>query len=473
MARVVLPLRTWLVGSHLVVLSLPLLALVGTGALASDLRMQTKADLLNQGALIGLLVEAQLEHARAVDPTLDLAGLGPALAAPVLRAREATLAGVRVLDPSGVVVASSGDQLGEDLAHLPEVAEALSGGVGAAVRPRTPPTRQPLSSPSRRADVRVHLASPIVSGGELLGVVLLSRTPREELQALYQMAPRLSLGLGLALWVTVTLTLFSAYMTTRSLKRLSTAATHIAAGRREAARELADVQDSHVREVAELGVSVARMTDSLQDRLRYIGEFAGSVSHEFKTPLSTLKGTIELLREDEDMPASQKALFLDNAAQETERLERLVTGLLRLARAEEALPREPVELDPLLAAVVARTPGAALVGHAGGVQGSAAELELLFGNLVENARRHGGPQAHIQVQAQRVAGQVLIDVTDDGPGISPANLPRIFDRFFTTERTAGTGLGLALVRAVARAHGGEVGVQSQPGCTRFRVRLPA
>ena len=66
-----------------------------------------------------------------------------------------------------------------------------------------------------------------------------------------------------------------------------------------------------------------------------------------------------------------------------------------------------------------------------------------------------------------------VDVTDDGPGISPANLPKIFERFFTTDRErGGTGLGLALVRAVAEAHGGKVEVESRPGHTRFRITLP-
>jgi signal transduction histidine kinase len=70
-------------------------------------------------------------------------------------------------------------------------------------------------------------------------------------------------------------------------------------------------------------------------------------------------------------------------------------------------------------------------------------------------------------------GQTGFDVIDDGPGISPANLPRIFDRFFTTDRSEGTGLGLALVKAICEAHGGSVTVQSAPGRTVFSVRLPA
>ena len=96
----------------------------------------------------------------------------------------------------------------------------------------------------------------------------------------------------------------------------------------------------------------------------------------------------------------------------------------------------------------------------------------MIGNLVENARVHGGRD--VWVRAWRSEGVCGFDVEDDGPGITPANLPRVFDRFFTTRRgSGGTGLGLALVRAVVTSHGGEVTVSSEPRRTVFRVRLPA
>ena len=108
---------------------------------------------------------------------------------------------MRLLDPRGVVIASSGAGLGENLSGDPEVAAALSGQTGAELRPRPPASRrQPLDSISRRARVRVFIAKPVLSpSGQVAGAVLLSRTPREELQALYQMAPRLLWGVGFAL----------------------------------------------------------------------------------------------------------------------------------------------------------------------------------------------------------------------------------------------------------------------------------
>jgi signal transduction histidine kinase len=101
------------------------------------------------------------------------------------------------------------------------------------------------------------------------------------------------------------------------------------------------------------------------------------------------------------------------------------------------------------------------------------QLESAASNLVENALRHGGPGVKVEVVGFTEGAWTGVDVIDDGPGISPANLKKVFDRFFTTDRAkGGTGLGLALVRAVLEAHGGRVEVESAPGHTRFRLVLP-
>ena len=465
-----LPLRTWLVLSHLVVLTLPFLVFIGTGALAYDLRMQTKAELVNQGALIGLLVERELENARRLDPASDLQAVGPALSPLAQRARQSTLAAVRITDARGTVIASSGDDMGADFSSRPEVADALEGERGTEIRFRETSERTPLNSPSRRARVRVFQTTPVLVDGEVVAVVLLSRTPREEVQALYQMSPRLMWGSLAALFLTMSLALFYAYVFSRTLRRLSLATQRMADGSPAASADLDRIEASHVREVATLGRAVRRMFGQLQSRLSYIGEFAGNVSHEFKTPISTLRGTIELLGDDHDMPVEQRAKFLDNANRELDRLERLVTGLLRLARAEEGGTQEAVDLDELLLECAERHPQVTVHPGAGKVTGNTEQLGIVLQNLVVNAQRHG---TSVQVTGIANSSRAGFDVQDDGPGISEANQRRVFDRFFTTERgTGGTGLGLALVRAIVQRHGGQVQLESEPGRTRFRVALP-
>jgi signal transduction histidine kinase len=234
--------------------------------------------------------------------------------------------------------------------------------------------------------------------------------------------------------------------------------------------EYADAADSRIAETRALSRALHTMSERLRARLTYISEFAGNVSHEFKTPVSSLRGTVELLRDDEEMPPEQRARFLDNALHDLDRMSRLVGGLLRLARAEEGGAREPLDLGRLAAEVAGRY-GVDVSPLSATIAGNAEQLDAVLSNLLENARRHGGPELRVDVRL--LGEQVEVEVRDNGPGISPANLARIFDRFFTTDRArGGTGLGLALARTIAEAHGGSLRASSEPGDTRFTLALP-
>ncbi|MBX2796264.1 MAG: hypothetical protein KTR31_01305 [Myxococcales bacterium] len=471
---VVMPLRAWLALSHVLVFAFPVVVLVISGALGQDLRNQTREDLEHQAALIALLLETQIREARKVDPTLGPECCAEAISSQLRFAKAKTLSGIQVTDRRGVVVSTSGRSVGEDISGAPEVAAALAGREHVKVRPRpAPSTRQPLSSKSRRARVRLFIAVPVALDGEVLGSIVVSRTPREEIQALYQMAPAASMFALGALMLTFTVAWCAGILASRSLRRLDSGSQRVAEGDFGGIEELAHPQQSHIAEVARLATSHTRMARRLQERLAYIGEFASNVSHEFKTPLSTLQGTIELLGDDDSMPHEQRERFLSNAAGELQRLERLVTGLLTLARADLSEAHEVVELQRLMSEV-AEHHGVDVTGQAGRVLGDAAQLRSVASNLVGNALTHGGDGVTVTVAAFAEEGSTGFVVEDDGPGISEANLPHVFDRFFTTARQdGGTGLGLALVRAIVERHGGEVSVRSGGGRTAFRVQLPA
>jgi len=473
----VLPLQRWLVVSHLVVLALPLGTLFGTGALARDLQQQTQEDLDHQASLLALHIGSELGHAPAAAGIEDLSDAVTRL---LVDAKQSTLTGFRVVDGSGIVVASSGDGVGDDISDDQEVRAALAGSKGLALRPRqvSGSREQPLSSASRRASVRVFVARPVKRDGEVVGAVVLSRTPREEWQTLWQMAPELWAGALFALAATSSLAFVIGYFLSRSMVRLSGVGARIAAGEMGVDEALAPAERSQVLEVRALASSLRTMSERLRERLAYISDFAANVSHEFKTPVASLLGTIELLEDDLETPTltrAQEQRFLENAHQDLDRLSRLVGGLLRLARAEEGADRERVDLGALAAEVAGRLDAALVVrAPAPAVVANPVELRGVLANLVENAHVHGGGTVQIQVLADG------FDVVDDGAGISAANLPQIFDRFFTTRRDlGGTGLGLAFVRAVVVAHGGTVTVTSRvatattPGETRFRVRFPA
>lgn len=464
MLGLALPLRVWLTLSHAAMVALPVVALLASGALATDLRNQTRADLRHQGQVLATLLADRMASTQT---GLDqLSGLSPILTT----VREQTLAGIRIVDGEGRVVASSGDQLGEDLSERPEVLAALEGAIADEVRPRPPlSSKQSLASEARFADVRVFVAVPLVHAGEVVGVVVLSRTPREEVQALYQMGPRLAWGMLFGLVFAFSPTLLYGYLFSRSLRRVSETANRVASGSVADARALDLPDASHVVEARELSVAFRTMAERLRQRLTYFSEFAGNVAHEFKTPLASLKGTVELL-EDEGMPAAQRARFLRNASEDVERLDRLVGGLLLLARAEEGAGQESVDLGAVIDGVARRFDGVAVHGSASWVRGNPDQLGIAAENLLENACRHGADPITLRLWTE--ADTTGFDVVDAGEGISEGNAEKVFARFFTTDRGEGTGLGLALVRAIVRVHGGEVLLVRRAEPTTFRVTLP-
>lgn len=456
-------LRGWLLLSYLLVFSLPWIAIVGSGALAHDLRAQTREHLTAQGRLWALRITAELQ-------TKDLDRIAEELAGDLRASKDLTLCAAQIVNIEGRVLGSTSGERGHSLADDPEVEAALAGAVGATARARLR-VRGDVSftGSSRFAGVRLFVAVPFVDQhGGVAGAVVMSRTPREEVQAFVQMGPRLGVAFLAVVAFTLALALTSGHFGSRSLAALAQAARRIAGGSRDRA-VLERVGQSRVREVAEVAAAVGAMHAQLQARLDYIDEFAGNVAHEFRTPLATLRGTIELLHDDPQMPEAQRETFMKNAQTELVRLGALVDGLLALARAERTAASEVVRLGEVARAIAARH-DVAIEGECGDVLGSAQQLETMIENLVDNALRHGGDT--VRVLVDQADGRARVRVIDDGAGIAAADLPRVFDRFFTTERTHGTGLGLALVRLVARTHGGDVMVTSKPGETVFTVSLP-
>jgi len=230
------------------------------------------------------------------------------------------------------------------------------------------------------------------------------------------------------------------------------------------------------------------MARTLEKRSEYINTFARGVSHEFKTPLASIRGTVELLRDHlSEMTDEERDRFLGNLEQDTERLTRLVSRLTDLARADVIKPRqETCEVGPVVEDLAERFRGDALeltLVHdegVGGVRMARETLESILVNLLDNARQHGGDGVEVNLRSSLVEaegeGEDLVElaVSDDGPGISEANRERIFDRFFTTARNrGGSGLGLSIVKTLVDVHRGEISFESEPGRTDFVIRLPA
>lgn len=398
---------------------------------------------------------------------------GAALTPMLRRAQRHNLAGVRVLDGRGCVVASSGSQLGDCLAAHPEVDAALRGAYAAVGRERISDEPLPgLSSLRRRGKVRLFVALPVFDGGQVIGVVRASRTARDPLEVAWQHRGALLLALLICGGGTWAISRFLARTIAGPVRAITDEARRIASG-----PEGATMNPPAGRvpaEVAELAEALSTMTARLAGHASDVADFAAALSHELKTPLTSIRGAAELLRDSwTTMSPEQRARFLAHVDDDAERMQRLVTRLLVLARiGAEDSPPEPVDIAAELRSLASRHDGIELdLEHAPSSYDIAPDrLAMAVGNLLDNAFEHGEPPVRLGVVAS--GGTLVIDVQDHGPGISDGNLGRVFDRFFTTQRDAGgTGLGLAIVRAVARAEGGDVTVETGPEGTTFRLRL--
>jgi signal transduction histidine kinase len=231
------------------------------------------------------------------------------------------------------------------------------------------------------------------------------------------------------------------------------------------------------REIARLSQSFLDMARRLNARSTFISTFATHVSHELKSPLTSIKGAAELLREDVDAPDmddQDRRRFLDNIIADAERLGTIAGRLRDFARAENPVELGAARLSTAIASL--RAAFAALEIGAEGDLDTPMRISddnafIIFSNLADNAARHGS--SRLEIAAARQDNVLRITVADDGEGVSPNNRSQIFDSFFTTRRdSGGTGMGLAIVRAMLDAHGGAIRLLDSEKGTAFELTLP-
>lgn len=277
-------------------------------------------------------------------------------------------------------------------------------------------------------------------------------------------------------------------------------------------------------EVGQVATALNRMLGHVEAALAarhasetQVRQFVADASHELRTPLASIRGYAELVRRlPEDLP-EDVVRSMERVESESVRMTALVEDMLLLARldAGRSLDRDEVDLAALAVDAVADAHVAGpdhswrldLVGTgsddavddpadeaAGGAEAGVTDEDLdaepalvvgdehrlrqVLANLLTNARVHTPPGTTVTLSVRRVGGEVLVQVCDDGPGIAPNLVPRLFQRFARGDsaRSPGagsTGLGLAIVDAVVTAHGGQIEVDGTPGATTFTVRLPA
>ncbi|MCO4763565.1 MAG: HAMP domain-containing histidine kinase [Myxococcales bacterium] len=527
-------LRTVLIAVNLLVLGLPLASISVLQLYESELIRRTEAELIGQGALVAEVYADAVRQQLVTLPSEATATFG-SVASPrywsprkakhpisprpprlnrstttiypdnptairkkgrastiakaaghrmgglLKRATRTTLSGMRVVGPNGYVVATSRGGFGGYIGSWPEVRRGMKGEPTSFLRHRkTGHTDPSLRSVSRGTPVRVFVGYPVVVNGRVWGVVVLSRTPLDVAKALY-VNRRDLLGGAIALLLIAAMVAFlTSRFLARPLRDLKDQAARVAEGQRGTVPR---IPHAGTREVAELSAAISQMAEALQGRATYLEAFSRNVSHAFKTPLTAIRGTVELLQDHlDEMDSEQKARFLGNLEAEAARLDRLVKRLMVLARADVLEPgREKVRVQEVFSTLRQRhgehcTLKLRLDPAELAVAVAPETLDAILDNLVGNAVRHGDGDVGV-VGSAAANGLVQLVVTDNGPGIDVEVRSRMFEPFVTTAGSqGGTGLGLSIVRALTRAHGGDVVVapsDEQDRGARLVVTLPA
>ena len=370
----------------------------------------------------------------------------------------------------------------------PEVVAALAGQKASTVRA------------NERGEIIVLVAVPIQRFRAVRGALLLSTQGGEIDDAVA--AERLQVvTLFLALGaVMVLLSMLLARTIAGPVRRLAEAAENV----RRRIKSRGEIPDFTYRrdEIGELSGALREMSNSLYSRIEVIESFAADVAHELKNPLTSLRSAVET------MPLAKtpesRARLLAVIEHDVRRLDRLISDVSDASRLDAELQRHdvaPVDLTRLLKTVVTvanevrRDDGVTItLAFEGGsprtfmVRGHDSRLGQVIDNLIENARSFSPQGGSVRITAKRLRTAVEITVDDDGPGIQPEAMERIFERFYTDRPHQGfgqnSGLGLSISRQIIDAHGGRIRAENRMGVAtgpdgpkvlgaRFVVRLPA
>lgn len=344
----------------------------------------------------------------------------------------------------------------------------------------------PSSFTAAAAGVRYRsVLAPIPGIGEPRGFVLAARALDQEDAALARMRNLLIAGNLLGLLLAAAVGWLIAGKGLRPINEITETARAIALSQGFGRRlNVNGSQD----EVGRLAVTFNEMLASLDTAFSAQRRFVADASHELRSPLTSIRSNIEILQRALDAPREDRAEALADVAAEVDRMSKLTSDLLLLARADAGhkIEMSKVALDALLRDVHRQlqphSNGVALeLGPLDGtfVLGNTAWLKQLLLILLDNALKYTPKGGSVTLGLERDGGVAVIKVRDTGIGITPEDLPCIFDRFYRADRArarneGGAGLGLAVARWIAHEHGGEIEVQSKVGKgTTFAVRIPA
>lgn len=329
------------------------------------------------------------------------------------------------------------------------------------------------------------MSTRIAVGSGYTVQVAMSRAREEEALAVYRRTLWFTISTALAIAVAVGWLI--ARRELQPVSRLASMVAELSAAHLH--RRVAD--NAWPRELRPLATNFDQLLARLEESFARISRFSADIAHELRTPLHILRGEAEMALTKARSNENYRAC-IESAAEEYERLSRMVDGLLFLARTEQPdaqLNKQMLDLEQEIAAIsafhqaMADEQDVALMARGiGTVMADSDLLRRALGNLIVNALRHTPARGRIVVEALETEGKgAEVIVRDTGDGIAPEDLPYIFDRFYRADRArlyqgpgSGTGLGLAIVRSIMQLHGGSVSIQSEPseGAT-VKLKFPA
>ncbi len=383
---------------------------------------------------------------------------------------------VYVTDADGVVVFHSVDKsiVGQDYSRWNDVVRTLAGEYGA----RSSITPE-FKASDDESGITAFVAAPILRGDRIVGLVSVGK-PKHNIKRFLDLARRdQRFAAIVALLSTLVLGFIIYSWMSRPLDRLANFAERVSKGER------IDPPDLGRNEIGDVCRAVQSMREALEGK-EYTERYVQTLTHELKSPLSAIRGAVELL--DEEVPPQQRHRFYENIRAEALRMQDLVERLLQLASLEKRRSLEDVEdidLCDLLGKIkqdfevecLTRQLGISLDCDADAVvRGERFLLRQAVSNLLQNAIDFSPRGAEIGLDCHAGGDSVEIDIVDRGEGIPDYAWDRMFERFYSLPRPGGgpksTGLGLNFVREAVELHGGSVSIKRDGATTRAQIRLP-
>lgn len=371
---------------------------------------------------------------------------------------------IQVLDPHGGILAKSSNMRDISITVPPPTYHAAFGGA----------TTYEVVRKVGKYPMRV-VTKPIFHGGRLVAIVQVGTSLEGTEEIFHSLAYILILGIIASVVVAAAVGWFLAKKALKPVAEITETARKITAENLDE-RIRSDVPQD---EIGRLAATMNEMIERLEKSFKQIKQFTGDASHELKTPLTILKGEIEMaLRSKDDVQYMKEVLR--SSMEEIDRMNYIVKSLLDLARMDVekgALAYEPVRLDRVLTdryehlkkhAFDNRVSLDILENMPVVVRGDQVRLSQLVYNLIDNAIKYTPAGGRVEVRLVETGGWAVLKVRDTGVGISAEDLPFVFDRFYRvdkarTREVGGAGLGLSICREIVEAHGGTIGAESAPG----------